>query len=215
MPAWSRHRIVFRSPLAGLSLAVAFVMVFAIACGGEDDPAPTATTAPAPAAAAATDTPTPPEPTPTNTPAPRATATTAPPTATTAAASAATPTTGSSGQDYGEDYGESPTETPVAEPTEEPTQEPADEPGEPEEISIPIQGFAYRPAEITVPVGTTITWTNMDSAPHTATADDGSWNTGTLGQGESASITFDTPGTYPYFCAVHPSMRATVIVTGE
>lgn len=198
MPAWSRSRIVFRSPMAGLSLIVALVMIFAIACGGEDDP--TATTAPAPAAA------------PTHTSAPDPTATDAPAaTPTTAAAPAATATTRSVAPDYGADYGESPTKAPMDEPTEEPS----DDPSATDEVAVPIQGFRFLPAEVTVTVGTTITWTNMDSAPHSATADDGSWDTGVLGQGESGSVTFDTPGTYTYYCAVHPNMTATVIVTSE
>jgi plastocyanin len=58
-----------------------------------------------------------------------------------------------------------------------------------------------------------VTWTNLDSmAPHTVTADDGSWGSGTLGQGATYSHVFTSPGTYTYHCAVHPYMTGTVVV---
>ena len=57
-----------------------------------------------------------------------------------------------------------------------------------------------------------ITWTNTDFAPHTATAEDGAWDTGTLERDGRARITFDAPGDYPYFCAHHPHMKGTVTV---
>ena len=59
--------------------------------------------------------------------------------------------------------------------------------------SVEIKGFAFNPPTITVPAGTTVTWTNQDAAPHTATADDKSFDTGRLDQGKSASVTFDKP----------------------
>jgi plastocyanin len=78
--------------------------------------------------------------------------------------------------------------------------------------AIEIVDFAFSPAELTVPVGTTVTWTNQDSAPHTVTADDGSFDSGRLNQGDSFSFTFETPGTYTYVCAFHPNMTATITV---
>ncbi|MGH2534222.1 MAG: cupredoxin domain-containing protein [Thermomicrobiales bacterium] len=83
-----------------------------------------------------------------------------------------------------------------------------------QDSSVAIEGFAFAPGSITVSVGTTVTWTNNDSAPHTVTADDGSFDSGNLGQGDTYSLTFDTPGTYSYFCAIHPNMTAVVVVTG-
>jgi plastocyanin len=80
------------------------------------------------------------------------------------------------------------------------------------EISIDIADFAYSPSNLSVVKGTKITWTNRDSAPHTATDDGDSWNTGVLRGGESATITFDTPGTFGYYCTVHPSMRGALTV---
>jgi hypothetical protein len=63
-----------------------------------------------------------------------------------------------------------------------------------------------------VNVGDTITWTNQDTAPHTATASDGSFDTGNLSKGKSGSITFSKAGTFAYICSIHPSMKGTVTV---
>lgn len=79
-------------------------------------------------------------------------------------------------------------------------------------VSITIQNFAFSPATITIPAGTTVTWTNQDTVAHTATSDTGAWDSGTLATGQSYSHTFDTPGTYPYHCTIHPFMKATIIV---
>jgi plastocyanin len=77
---------------------------------------------------------------------------------------------------------------------------------------VMIENFAYSPATITIKVGDAITWHNMDSAPHSATADDKSFDTGLLEQDKSATITFDKAGTFTYYCSVHPNMKATVVV---
>jgi len=79
--------------------------------------------------------------------------------------------------------------------------------------AVTIAGFAFSPAALTIEAGTTVTWTNQDSATHTATADDGSWDTGDIAQGASVSITFDTPGTFTYHCAIHTYMVASITVT--
>ena len=75
-------------------------------------------------------------------------------------------------------------------------------------------GMTFSPATITVAAGTTVTWQNTDSAPHTATSDDGKFDTGRLTAGATGRVTFDTPGTYPYNCIYHAAMgmRGTVIV---
>ena len=78
--------------------------------------------------------------------------------------------------------------------------------------SVDIVDFTFGPNSITITAGGTVTWTNSDSAPHTATGDGGSFDTGTIDPGGSASITFDTPGTYSYFCSIHPDMTGTVVV---
>jgi plastocyanin len=83
---------------------------------------------------------------------------------------------------------------------------------------VPIRDFLYEPATITVAVGTKVTFTNEDKAPHTATSGqspsaDGVFDTGTLQQGQSRSVRLTKAGTFAYYCAIHPFMKATVIVT--
>lgn len=78
--------------------------------------------------------------------------------------------------------------------------------------SVGIVEFEFEPEEISVPAGTTITFTNQDAAAHTATADDSSFDTRELGKGESAEETFDEPGTYTYYCRFHVFMKGSVVV---
>src|SRR5262245_60348026 len=78
--------------------------------------------------------------------------------------------------------------------------------------AVKIVGFAFAPDSVTVKVGDTVQWTNGDGATHTATADDGTWDTGNISGGSSASVTFDTAGTFAYHCAIHSSMHGTVVV---
>ncbi len=77
---------------------------------------------------------------------------------------------------------------------------------------VEISSFAFAPAELTIVAGDTVTWTNLDAVEHTATATDGSWDTGLLGQADSASVTFTVPGTYDYLCTPHPSMTGRIVV---
>jgi plastocyanin len=79
-------------------------------------------------------------------------------------------------------------------------------------VQISIENYTFKPASVTIPVGATVTWKNLDDDPHTATADDGSFNSKGLAQGDTYSFTFTKPGTYQYHCSVHPFMKATVIV---
>jgi plastocyanin len=78
--------------------------------------------------------------------------------------------------------------------------------------AVGIADFHFTPATLTIHVGDTITWTNSGPSGHTATARDGSFNTGQLSHGHSASHTFTTAGTYAYFCSIHPFMQGTVTV---
>jgi plastocyanin len=78
--------------------------------------------------------------------------------------------------------------------------------------AVTVQNFAYNPASITVNVGDSVTWTNQDKAPHTVTADDGSFDQPLAANGGTATITFNTVGTFPYTCTIHPNMHGTVIV---
>lgn len=77
---------------------------------------------------------------------------------------------------------------------------------------IKISNFAFDPSAITVSSGTSITWTNYDSVPHTVTESSGKFGSQTLNRGQSFSYTFKEPGTFDYYCAIHPSMKAKVVV---
>ena len=82
-----------------------------------------------------------------------------------------------------------------------------------QDSSVSIVDFAFDSAAVTVEAGSTVTWTNDGDAPHTATAGDGTFDSGNLDPGESFSFTFDTPGTYAYSCSIHPNMTGTITVT--
>jgi plastocyanin len=77
---------------------------------------------------------------------------------------------------------------------------------------VEIEDFAYYPDPVTIEEGGKVIWQNEDSAPHTATADDGSFDTGTLEEGKLKSETFKQAGTYTYICSIHPDMHGTVEV---
>jgi plastocyanin len=78
--------------------------------------------------------------------------------------------------------------------------------------TVTIQGFAFHPATVTVNVGDTVTWTNSDGVAHTATANNGSFDTEAISPGSSKSVTFNAAGTFGYHCEIHPSMHGTVVV---
>jgi plastocyanin len=110
-----------------------------------------------------------------------------------------------------------------AEPTTAASEAPASEPPAAEaacessaaggEVDVSIEGFAFNPADITATVGQTVTFTNADSAPHTATLDDGSCTTPNIATGASDALTFNAAGTYPFHCSVHPDMKGTITVS--
>lgn len=77
---------------------------------------------------------------------------------------------------------------------------------------VEIVDFAYDPDPVTIEEGGKVIWQNEDSAPHTATADDGSFDTGTLEEGKLKSESFKEAGTYRYICSIHPDMHGTVEV---
>ena len=80
--------------------------------------------------------------------------------------------------------------------------------------SVKIANFDFGPATITVPAGTSVTWTNNDDDAHSVVADDKAFRSAPLDTGESYSFTFAKPGTYAYHCGLHPQMHGKVIVTG-
>jgi len=79
---------------------------------------------------------------------------------------------------------------------------------------VAIENFQFKPETVTVPAGTTVTWTNRDDAPHTVRGENGSFaESPTLNQGGVFTHTFGTAGRFPYICGIHNYMRATVVVT--
>jgi LPXTG-motif cell wall-anchored protein len=78
--------------------------------------------------------------------------------------------------------------------------------------SVTISDFEFSPAQITIQEGDTVTWTNDGPTAHSATASDGSFDTGIFSAGGSRSHTFDEPGTFAYICTPHPNMEGTVVV---
>jgi plastocyanin len=84
-----------------------------------------------------------------------------------------------------------------------------------DDMTVSIQDFFFSPDQMTVAPGTTVTWVNDGQQPHTSTADDGTWDSGTLQPGDDYSFTFDQPGTYTYHCSIHPDMTATITVSGD
>jgi len=82
------------------------------------------------------------------------------------------------------------------------------------EIQIEIEDFVFKPAEVTIAPGTRVTWINKDEAPHTATSTDTpqKFNSGGLDTDDKFSFVFNDKGEYPYFCALHPHMKASITV---
>lgn len=76
---------------------------------------------------------------------------------------------------------------------------------------VEIKGMVFSQKNISVKAGETIMFVNKDAAPHTATATDGSFNTGRLKKGESAMVKIDNAGNFAFFCEVHPSMKGKVV----
>jgi plastocyanin len=83
----------------------------------------------------------------------------------------------------------------------------------PKGAEVNIDNFSFSPATITVKAGTAVTWTNRDDIPHTVVADDkSSFKSKVLDTGDKFTFTPAKPGTYPYFCSIHPKMTGKLIV---
>jgi plastocyanin len=78
--------------------------------------------------------------------------------------------------------------------------------------AVRIDNFVFGPQTITVPVGTTVTWTNSDDIPHTSVSTEGVFKSKVLDTDEKFSYTFTKAGTYPYYCTIHPKMTGKVVV---
>ena len=77
---------------------------------------------------------------------------------------------------------------------------------------VEIDNFAFSPARITVKAGTTVAWLNADDTPHTVASSSKLFKSKALDTDDKFSMTFDKPGTYEYFCSIHPKMTAKVVV---
>ena len=78
--------------------------------------------------------------------------------------------------------------------------------------TVLIKGFAFEPANLTITAGDTVNFVNEDGAPHSATADNGSFDTGRLNRGDSSALSFTNAGSVAYFCKFHPSMTASITI---
>jgi plastocyanin len=78
--------------------------------------------------------------------------------------------------------------------------------------AVKIDNFVFGPQTITVSVGTTVTWTNVDDIPHTAVSTDGVFKSKVMDTDEKFSYTFTKAGTYSYYCSVHPKMTGQIVV---
>lgn len=84
--------------------------------------------------------------------------------------------------------------------------------GAPTKATVSIKGYAFLPSSTRVAVGARVTWANHDATPHTATAQDRSFDTDSIAPGQTRTITLSKPGTYTYYCAFHAFMRAQITV---
>jgi plastocyanin len=91
-------------------------------------------------------------------------------------------------------------------------QEPAQQVAAANTPTISIDNFAFSQPALTVPVGTKVTWVNHDDMLHTVADEGKSFKSNPLDSGESFSHVFDKPGTYKYFCSLHPHMTGTIVV---
>ena len=107
--------------------------------------------------------------------------------------------------------GDDPDPTATVAPTPQPTAATAVA-AQPADAAGRVTTFQFDPPMLTVPVGTTVTWTNLDQAPHTATATDGAFDSGNLNRGQSFSFTFVEAGSFAYVCRYHPNMKGTIVV---
>jgi plastocyanin len=79
-------------------------------------------------------------------------------------------------------------------------------------VEVKIDNFVFGPQSLTISAGTTVTWINHDDIPHTVVSNDGVFKSKVLDTDDKFSFTFAKPGTYPYFCSIHPKMTAKVVV---
>jgi plastocyanin len=83
-----------------------------------------------------------------------------------------------------------------------------------EDVTVKIDNFSFAPEQLTVKAGTTVTWINEDDIPHTVVASGKAFRSKALDTDDKYSFTFTTPGSYEYFCSLHPHMKAMITVVG-
>ena len=81
--------------------------------------------------------------------------------------------------------------------------------------TVAIDNFTFNPQQLTIKAGTTVTWTNKDDIPHAIAAVNKQFKSKALDTDDAYSFTFATPGTYEYFCSLHPHMTGTIVVEAE
>ena len=81
-----------------------------------------------------------------------------------------------------------------------------------ETVAVKIDNFTFNPPQVTVHVGDTVTWTNRDDIPHTVTSKTQVFRSKALDSDDTFSFTFTTPGSFSYFCSLHPHMTGTIVV---
>ena len=79
-------------------------------------------------------------------------------------------------------------------------------------VEVKIDNYSFAPETITVATGTTVTWVNQDDVPHTVKSNDGTFKSKALDTDDKYTVTFDKPGTFDYFCSIHPRMTARIVV---
>jgi plastocyanin len=79
-------------------------------------------------------------------------------------------------------------------------------------LEVQVDNFTFGPATLTVPVNSTVTWVNKDDLPHTIASADGVFKSKALDTEDKYSYTFTKPGTYAYFCSIHPKMVGKIVV---
>jgi amicyanin len=80
------------------------------------------------------------------------------------------------------------------------------------DASVKIDNFTFDPPQLTIPAGTTVTWVNEDDIPHALATTNKAFKSQALDTDDKFSFTFTAPGTYEYFCSLHPHMKATIVV---
>lgn len=83
------------------------------------------------------------------------------------------------------------------------------------DTQVKIDNFTFNPQTVTVKAGTTVVWTNHDDIPHTVTSSSKLFRSAALDTDDKFSFTFTTPGSYPYFCGLHPMMTGSIVVEAD